>query len=234
MKQLIDGVYRLEGLRSSNAFLIDSSGDLALVDTGMAGDAARIIKQIEAVGYKITELKTVMLTHAHGDHTGGAAGIVQRSGAMVMSHRSEVPYIEGKEKLPSGSVLQRAVRWLDNRISGGGPGIMVSRALEDGDRLDYLGGLEVIHSPGHTPGSICLYQERNRVLFSGDLLFNGNLITGRGGLRYPPRFFSVDSAEVEKSFQRLGSLMVRVLCVGHGDPIVRREAVRLSDLFQVY
>ena len=60
-----------------------------------------------------------------------------------------------------------------------------------------LGDLRVIHVPGHTPGSIVFYQPEQQLLFCGDVLFNGNPFTGRGGLQMPPRFFSVDPAQTE-------------------------------------
>jgi glyoxylase-like metal-dependent hydrolase (beta-lactamase superfamily II) len=72
--------------------------------------------------------------------------------------------------------------------------IRVDREMEDGDVLNALGGTCVLHTPGHTPGSVCLYQPERRILFSGDALFNANPMTRTPGLRLPPRFISVDAA----------------------------------------
>jgi len=232
MRHLAGGVYRLEGLRSSNAYLMASDRSLALVDGGMSGDVPRIVSQIESLGRPITELQAIIVTHAHGDHTGGVAELVRRSGAGVMAHRDEVPYIVGEENLPAGSFFRRAIRWLDDVISGPGKGVAVSRQLQDQDFLEFLGGLRVIHTPGHTPGSISLYQEQIGILFCGDLLFNGNLFTGRGGLRLAPRFFSADPEEAVKSLNRLSSLDVRVLCVGHGDPLIMESSIKMRELLK--
>jgi glyoxylase-like metal-dependent hydrolase (beta-lactamase superfamily II) len=116
---------------------------------------------------------------------------------------------------------------------GEGSGIEVARGLEEGEKLDVLGGLQVIHTPGHTPGSMSLYQEERGILFCGDLIFNGHPFTGRGGLRYAPRAFSVDPEEVERSVQKLSGLQVRVLCVGHGEPIVREANVKMEELLGI-
>jgi glyoxylase-like metal-dependent hydrolase (beta-lactamase superfamily II) len=116
---------------------------------------------------------------------------------------------------------------------GEGRGIEVARGLEERETLDVLGGLQVIHTPGHTPGSMSLYQEERGILFCGDLIFNGHPFTGRGGLRYAPRAFSVDPEEVERSVQKLSGLQVRVLCVGHGEPIVREANVKMEELLGI-
>jgi len=232
MRQLADGVYWLEGLRSSNAYLVASDHDLVLVDGGMSADVPRIISQIESLGRAVTELDAIVITHAHGDHTGGVEKLVRQSGAGVIAHRDDVPYIEGERNLPTTSLVMRAIRWLDDLISGRGEGAAVTRAVQDQDCLEFLGGLRVIHTPGHTPGSISLYQEQRGILFCGDLLFNGNLFTGRGGLRQSPRFFSADPDEAARSLSSLSPLDVHVLCVGHGEPIVLERSTRMERILE--
>ncbi|MBD3367145.1 MAG: MBL fold metallo-hydrolase [Candidatus Eisenbacteria bacterium] len=232
MLQLADGIYWLEGLRSSNAYLLASDHGLLLVDAGMSGDVPRIVSQIESSGRPITELQAIVLTHAHGDHTGGVAKLLRRSSANVMAHKDEVAYIEGSRSLPTRSLAMRAIRWLDDLISGRGDGIVVTGPLEDRDRLDFIGGLQVIHTPGHTPGSISLYQEQREILFCGDLLFNGDLLSGRGGLRQAPRFFSADPDEATRSLNALSKLDVQILCTGHGEPIVFDSSRRMQRVLE--
>jgi glyoxylase-like metal-dependent hydrolase (beta-lactamase superfamily II) len=233
MRQIAQDVYLIEGLRVCNVYLLVSDTGLTLVDAGVAGAVDRIVAQIEGGGYAPSELESIVVTHAHTDHTGGVAELVRRFGARVIAHREEVPYIEGVESLPAGSGLQRVIKWLGDHLPGEGRGIEVARGLEEGEKLDVLGGLQVIHTPGHTPGSMSLYQEERGILFCGDLIFNGHPLTGRGGLRYAPRAFSVDPEEVERSVQKLSGLQVRVLCVGHGEPIVREANVKMEELLGV-
>jgi len=233
MKQIAQDVYLIEGLRICNVYLLVSDTRLTLVDAGVAGAVGRIVAQIEGGGYAPSELESIVVTHAHADHTGGIPELVRRFGAQVIAHREEVPYIEGVESLPAGSGLQRVMKWLGDRLPGEGRGIEVARGLEERETLDVLGGLQVIHTPGHTPGSMSLYQEERGILFCGDLIFNRHPLTGRGGLRYAPRAFSVDPEEVERSVQKLSGLQVRVLCVGHGEPIVREANVKMEELLGI-
>jgi glyoxylase-like metal-dependent hydrolase (beta-lactamase superfamily II) len=232
MREIVPNVYLIEHLRISNVYVLVSSGELVLVDTGTAGDVDRIVSQIESEGHSLEALRSIVLTHAHSDHAGGVYELLRRCDAKLMAHRMEIPYIEGTEFLPAGSTLHKLMLWLDARMSKKKKGIRVARGLEDGEVLDTLGGLKVLHTPGHTPGSICLYQEDKKVLFCGDLLFNGHPLTGRGDLRYAPRIFSVDQEEIEKSARRVSELSVDVLCVGHGEPIVEETKARMEMLFR--
>jgi glyoxylase-like metal-dependent hydrolase (beta-lactamase superfamily II) len=232
MRKIAQGVYLFEELRGCNVYLLVSDAGLTLVDTGLAGDARRIVAQIEKAGLDPSELQSIVVTHAHADHIGGLAGLVQRFDSDVMAHQLEAPFIEGTNKLPTRTKLQRAMTWLGDCFPGGNKGTKVTRQLEDGERLDVLDGLRVIHTPGHTPGSLCLLQEEGGILFCGDLLFNGHPLTGRGGLRYAPQAFSVDPDEVPRSAQKLAQVTVKALCMGHGEPIVHERGVQMAELLK--
>jgi glyoxylase-like metal-dependent hydrolase (beta-lactamase superfamily II) len=232
VKRIAHNLYVIEGLRGANVYVLGSDAALTLVDAGMAGDVDKIVAQIEEGGYDPSQLESILVTHVHTDHIGGVPKLVRRLGVGVMAYREEVPYLEGKENLPTSSWLQRAMRWLGDLLPGEDRGIEVARDLQDGETLDLLGGLQVIHTPGHTPGSMSLYQAERGILFCGDLLFNGHPLTGRGGLRYAPRAFSVDPEEVKQSVRELAGLQVRILCTGHGEPIVRESRVDMEALLE--
>ncbi|MBN1955946.1 MAG: MBL fold metallo-hydrolase [Anaerolineae bacterium] len=232
MKPIVQDVYLLDGLRMGNVYLLLSDGGLTLVDAAMAGDGARIVAQIEGSGYDPASLRSVVVTHAHPDHVGGLPELVRRFDPEVIAHRAEVPYVEGTASLPAGSALQRAAQWLGGLLPRRGSGIEVARALEEGDRLDVLGGLEALHTPGHTPGSLCLFQRERGILFCGDLLINGNPLSGRGGLRYGPWAFSVDPQQLKQSARRLLDLPIEVLCTGHGAPLMDSVREKLARLLQ--
>lgn len=230
MREIAKNVYLIEGLRVSNVYLLVSNGKLSLVDAGMAGDVDQIIARIDAAGYSPNALRIIALTHAHSDHTGGAAELRRRYDVEIVAHRDEVPYVEHTQSLPARGLLRRLVSWAIERMPGAGAGLEGVKAVEDGQALDILGGLTVLHTPGHTPGSLSLYQEANGILFCGDLLTHGHPLTGRGGLRYGPRMFSLDPQQIETSVRRLSRLPIDVLCVGHGEPIVSQASTRIRAL----
>jgi glyoxylase-like metal-dependent hydrolase (beta-lactamase superfamily II) len=228
MKQIAQDVYQIEGLRASNVYLLVSDDGLTLIDAGMAGDLSQIAAQMGDAGHALSDLASIVVTHAHADHIGGVAALIQQSDARVIAHQDEVPYVEGTAHMPASSPLQRVMQWLGDLLPTESPDLEVARALEEDDILDVLGGLRVIH----TPGSMCLYQEEQGLLFCGDLLFTGHPLTGRGGLQYAPRLFSVNQAELKRSTQKLANLSVRVLCVGHGEPIVNEPPVAMETLLE--
>ena len=233
MRQIAADVYQLEGLRNSNVFALAIPDGIVLIDSGVSGSVDQIATQLEHSGYRLSDLQAIVLTHAHTDHVGSAAELARRSGAQILAHHAEAPYIEGTSYLPATSLLQRALTWvgkLQRRLFSGAVFPQVDRMLDDGEMLEELGGLQVIHTPGHTPGSICLYQPGSEVLFCGDLLFNGNPLTGRGGLRFPISLFSVDMAQARESVRKLEELSVEVLCCGHGAPILKGSGERIREL----
>ncbi len=230
MHEVVPDVYRMTGLRGVNVYLLVSGEDLLLVDSGMPGDADRIATQVQEQGYALSALRTIVLTHAHVDHVGSAAVLARRSGAQVLAHGDEVPYIESTRSLPTASLLWRILGWLSESMLRRQPPCQVDRALKDGEVIAALGGLQVLHTPGHTPGSICLYQPERQILFIGDTLFSRNPLSGKRGIQFPPRLLISDMAALRESVRRLAELPVQVLCTGHGEPILEGASARIRAL----
>lgn len=220
MREVVSDVYLMEGLRGSNVYLLASDDELTLVDAGLGSDVDEIVAQLEEGGYALSQLRTILLTHVHGDHVGGAAELAQRPGARIVAHRDEVPYVEQTSSLKLSSLVGRVMNWFSSRVLFRTDACEVDRAVEEGDVVGALGGLEVIHTPGHTPGAMSLYQRERRILFCGDALFNANPMTGRPGLDFPIRLVSVNNAQARESVRKLAELPIDVLCCGHGEPIL--------------
>ena len=133
MHQVVPDVYLLEGLRVSNVYLLTGNDRWTLIDSGLRGEANRIARQLQDAGFPVAKLHAIVLTHAHGDHAGGALELARISGASVCAHRREVPYIERKQLLPAASAWQRGLNWISDRLVFHGAPCPVTRALAEGD-----------------------------------------------------------------------------------------------------
>ena len=139
----------------------------------------------------------IVLTHCHHDHTAHITEIRAMTGGRVSIHRLDGPGL--------GDGLLTSAMLFGERASP----VAVDRLLDDGDRV---GDLRVIHTPGHTPGSICLYHEGEEALISGDTVFTH----GSFG-RYDLPGGSLPS--IRESLRRLSGYSVRGVYPGHGDPV---------------
>ncbi|MDG6244756.1 MAG: MBL fold metallo-hydrolase [Methanolobus sp.] len=182
------------GLYDANSFLINGK---VLVDTGMntKGMLEEITKSIE-----LKDLEMVILTHCHYDHTASALEISHLSGAKIAIHINDADLLKNDHVSAASMFGYKA------------PSIEPDVLLNEGDRID-IGNdeeLEVIHTPGHTPGGICLYEAKSRSLFSGDTVFPGGSI-GRTD------FEGGNRSQLTGSIEKLVKLDVRTLYPGHGD-----------------
>lgn len=225
MIQIMPDVHMLKDVGSAPAFLLVSDGELALIDTGMIGQTSKVIAQMEDKGFAVSDVQTIVLTHCHCDHTGGAAELAKLSGAKILAHQDETPYIKQERTQPAPSLLLRVLFWLFDRVYKTHIS-SIDVALQDGDTVDILGGLEVIHVPGHTPGSIALYQAERQMLFSGDAIFNESE-TGKAGIQWTNAFTS-DKKQAKKSAHKLVMRPVKMAFFGHGEPILEQAGEKIK------
>jgi glyoxylase-like metal-dependent hydrolase (beta-lactamase superfamily II) len=193
----------------ANFFLVAENDELTLIDTGNKDSLDNIRGKIKEKGYNLDQLKRIVITHAHFDHAANVGPIKEASGAKVMAHEAEVPYITGKDSVPRpggiGGFLFHVIEPFFRP-----PPVDVDVTVKDGDTIEGT-GLTVIHAPGHTPGSICLYHAGARALFPGDLLINRSWkLTG------PISFFSSDINEARRSVGRLVDLDIETIYFSHG------------------
>ena len=182
------------------------------------------MKEARRLGYPPSDIANIIVTHHHKDHIGSLAALKKLTQARVIAHPADAPYIDGSLPQPGPA----RPRWLSkasaplHRLWSTTPAT-VDTLVNDGDELPILGGMKVLHMPGHTPGSICLLVQQERLVIVGDVL------TYRFGLRLPSRLFTVDIADEIQSIKRLASLDFNVVCFGHGPPLVNKAHQAITD-----
>jgi glyoxylase-like metal-dependent hydrolase (beta-lactamase superfamily II) len=216
--EIIPGVHWVEGVNANPYLLTRVDGKIVVVDTGMPGGAKKILEYLSAKTSKEPrDLETILLTHCHPDHAGSALELKELTGAKIAIHKDDADYVAGRKRLPpiKGPAPPETPRFPP-------PHFQPDLLLEDGEVID---GLKVIHIPGHTPGSIALYDQTRRILFTGDaLLCYGGKVVG------PSEQFSMDILEARRSIERLTVLDFDIMLSGHGEPL-RRNASALVRQF---
>ena len=221
--EVIPGVHMVPSVRWSRAYLIVGE-TLTLVDSGLPWHPPGVLKYIRSIGRRPNELKRILITHGHPDHVGGAAKLVRATRASIVGHRAD-SHPSPKNDLD-----------LDYTGIGGrrSPLAFLSAAkldipVADGDTLPDHGGIRVIHTPGHTRGSVCFLHEPTRTLFSGDTLFSD----GRRLSRSVP-FPGYDRAGYVRSLERLSEIDFDAVCGGHGRPLPSGGSRALSELISAH
>jgi hydroxyacylglutathione hydrolase len=144
------------------AFLIYGE-EICLIDSGVAGSEKIILDYLKRTGRSPEEIKRLILTHAHPDHIGAAAAIKRISGCTVAAHAAEKAWIEDVD-------LQAKERPVPGFFSLVGGSVQVDCTLQDGEVLHLEDGLalQVLHTPGHSPGSLSLWLAEDGALFTAD------------------------------------------------------------------
>jgi glyoxylase-like metal-dependent hydrolase (beta-lactamase superfamily II) len=199
------GVHAINLLRVRAFAILEP--ELTLVDAGLAGSGRRIERDLARLGHPLANLRRIVCTHGHPDHAGGVAEL-EAPGVEVCMHQADFAGL----KIGVREALRRPSRGrLFASITR--PPTAV-RPIEDGDVLPGLGGLRVVHTPGHTPGSVCLYAPRDRLLFTGDVLQRR-----RGRVVAASRIYSDDYAAARASLRRLAALDVATIVFSHYPPL---------------
>ena len=202
---------------NSFAFLEDD-GSVTLVDCGLKRAPAAIVRGLAALGRRPSDVQRILLTHAHEDHAGGAARMVeQATAAGVTVHVEEATYARTGSRPPVPRTLFSRLR------SGGFAPVPVVGELVDGQVLDIAGGVQVLHTPGHTPGHISLLHADSGVLITGDSIFNMN-----ARMRWPIAAFCTNAVQNEQTAARLADAEYSTAAFTHGPHIAEsgREAIR--------
>jgi glyoxylase-like metal-dependent hydrolase (beta-lactamase superfamily II) len=220
-EQVHDRVYRVPsvfgGSNVTNVYIVRGA-QTAVIDTGVLGTPTRdVTPALASLGLTLGDVDLVINTHGHTDHLGGNAEL-KDAGAEILLHRDDLWRATSNQRVAQDMLelhrildleeVGRAQEAMTLKLLG--REVDIDRVLEDGDVVD-LGAdvrLHVVHTPGHTEGSVCFWWESESILFTGDA------VQGRGGakgglpiLQYP--------LDYVRSIQRVRDVGASTLLMGH-------------------
>jgi glyoxylase-like metal-dependent hydrolase (beta-lactamase superfamily II) len=222
----------------------DTSGSWALVDAGLKWSAPSIRNMAKELFGEGNRPGAIILTHGHFDHVGALLTLAKEWNVPVYAHLLELPYLTGKSSYPP-----------PDPSVGGGMMSLVSFLYPSSpiDVMEYIHKLpddnsipgfpewKYIHTPGHTPGHISLFRERDKVLIAGDAFVTTKAesmiyaLTHLNHLSGPPKYFTANWASAKVSVMKLAALDPDIVATGHGKPMqgeeMRLELNNLSSHF---
>lgn len=221
------------------------SNDFVLVDAGMPHSSNTIISEVENRFGKNSRPKAIVLTHGHFDHVGAVIELVERWDVPVYAHELELPYLTGEKSYPEP----------DPTVEGGlvaklSP-IFPNEPIHLGNRVTTLPAdgtvpgmpeFSWIHTPGHTPGHVSFFRERDRALIVGDAFVTVKqeslykVLTQEQEISGPPRYLTTDWSASWESVKKLEALKPSVAITGHGLPMegdqLAKNLRKLVDEFE--
>lgn len=202
--------------------LVDDEG-VYLIDSGFLGARGRLRRKLASIGRSMKDVRAILLTHGHLDHTLNAAAMAEESGAKVICPRLDARHLDGSYPYRG---ITRACGWAE----AAGRAVFryrvpkVDQWIDPGDELPFWGGLQVIGLPGHTLGHVGFYSPSRELLFSGDLFSN---YLGLG--RRPPPWFNVDPKTINASIHTALDIPLKGVQPNHchpGSPASQLRALR--------
>lgn len=200
--KITDSVYALESTKGAYAYIIRGN-ETILVDTGFPWSKKGILRELEAMGIELKQIKHILLTHYDIDHVGNAALLQELTGADVWASEEDAPVIMGTADRKG---FKKYFKYLFN--------IKKPKDVKTFAPDAEIDGVKVVPTPGHTPGHVCLLYDG--VLFAGDLVENK-----KGKLIPYPKGWNWDNAALLKSFDKVARIPFKWVCPAHGSPVER-------------
>ncbi|CUU49108.1 MBL fold metallo-hydrolase [Clostridium beijerinckii] len=213
--------------RRMNATLIWDDKNVILIDAGLPGQIENIREEVEKAGVSFDRINKIIITHHDLDHIGSLSSIVKNSKSEieVLAHSGERPYIEGDkigikftpERLSSmPDSMKETIKQLKTKVN---------RIVKDEENLPYCGGIEVIYTPGHTPGHICLYLRKYKALVTGDAM---NVVNNE--LIGPNPEYTFDMKQAMESLKKLTKYDIETVICYHGGVFTKSSNERIAKL----
>jgi glyoxylase-like metal-dependent hydrolase (beta-lactamase superfamily II) len=230
---------------STNVYAIEGGDGHILVDSGWdSQDSLWALQEgIKGINLKLRDIKKVVITHMHPDHYGLSSKIKQICGAQVAIHRIDASFISSRYKdfadlikkteellrqngVPQDELpqLKEASLWMNKYVTPDPPEVM----LEDGDIISNDSfEFEVLWTPGHSPGHICLYEQEKKFIFTGDHVLYDTI----PHVGFNPQSGDNPLGDYISSLEKLGHLKVNFILPGHG-PVFNALGLRIEKILQ--
>jgi glyoxylase-like metal-dependent hydrolase (beta-lactamase superfamily II) len=203
-----DGVHTIDNSDEKNhgmeCWALDCKEGVVLIDSGMTQPHVdNIAAELKAMKKTWRDVKLILVTHKHGDHTKNLPKLKELTGAPIKAHKLEAPQIE------------KAV------------GVEVE-GLEDGEVIPFCGGIEVIWVPGHSEGNACYYLKKQKAIIAGDTIFGDE----NSNLTAPPEKYCLDAKRAAKEIDRLLKYDFDILHYAHGKDIMSGAKAKVKELVE--
>lgn len=212
-----------------------------LIDTGLKSSAAKIRKMAEFLFGPESKPEAILLTHGHFDHVGSMMQLAAEWDITVYCHYLELPYLSGKSSYPPpdpsvGGGLMASVSWLYPKKPINAEGFL--QILPPDGSVPFLPDWKYIYTPGHAPGHVSYFRQRDRVLIAGDAVVTTKaesamsvLVNEKKIVSGPPKYFTYDWKAAEISVRNIADLEPRIIASGHGKPMSGKDMqVQLNNL----
>jgi len=208
------------------------TNDFVLVDAGMPGSANDIISVTEERFGVDSHPKAIILTHGHFDHVGAIIDLVRHWNVPVFAHELELPFLTGKMRYPEpdptveGGLVAKISSLFPNEPINLGDHV---HALPADGSLPALSGFRWIHTPGHSPGHVSFFRDKDRALIAGDAFVTVKqdslykVLIQEQEINGPPRYLTTDWQAAWDSVKKLADLKPAVAICGHGMPMFGDE-----------
>jgi glyoxylase-like metal-dependent hydrolase (beta-lactamase superfamily II) len=218
--------------------LVWDNEEVVLIDTGVPGQSELIAEAVEKAGVPFDSISKILITHQDIDHIGNLSTIINKATEKieVFSHKAEKPYIQGEltpikmtpERMKQQEVMlsklpvekRDEIKKMFSNLS-----TKVDKTVEDDEELPFCGGIQVIHTPGHTPGHICLYLKKYKTLVAGDEM---NIVEGK--LLGPNPQFTYNMEEALNSLKKLSKYEINTVICYHGGIYSNNVNQRIDEL----
>ena len=227
--QLSENVYQIN-IGGTSVVLIENAGAPILIDAGFKWSAKSLNASLNSLNYEIADIKALLMTHFHPDHTGGASNLVENGVKETAIHKLDAPIISGDQNMP-GLMATPGLKLLINPVVRylAGNWLEPTTLLEGGENLKFPIPINVIHTPGHTLGSVCYHLPTEGVLIAGDALSRRfNRLSG------PSKVWSQDWTQGMDSLNKLTEFDYDIVCLSHFRPLLENGKKMVVNLIEGY